>query len=92
MRFCATVYRAINPVYAQDPLSGRGAALYGGRLNAKGTPALYLSLSIQTALREANQAGAFQPVTLVAYEADVEPVFDTRDDGALKAASIDFDL
>jgi RES domain-containing protein len=36
-----------------------------------------------TALREANQVGALQPTTLVAYEADVRPVFDTRDAEAL---------
>ena len=36
-----------------------------------------------TALREANQVGALQPTTLVAYEADLRPVFDARDAGAL---------
>jgi RES domain-containing protein len=32
----------------------------GGRFNAKGTPALYMSLSVMTALREANQVGNFR--------------------------------
>lgn len=53
MHFKGKLYRAINPIFAQDPLSGRGEALYGGRFNRKGTPALYTSLSIMTALREA---------------------------------------
>ena len=57
--------------------------MYGGRFNPKGTAALYASLSPVTALREANQVGALQPTTLVAYEADVRPVFDTRDAEAL---------
>ena len=57
--------------------------MYGGRFNSKGTPALYASLSPVTALREANQVGVLQPTTLVAYEADVRPVFDTRDAEAL---------
>ena len=57
--------------------------MYGGRFNPKGTPALYASLSPVTALREANQVGALQPTTLVAYEADVRPVFDARDAEAL---------
>ena len=78
-RFAGLLYRALNPVYARDPLSGRGSQVYGGRFNPKGTAALYASLSPVTALREANQVGALQPTTLVAYEADVHPVFDTRD-------------
>src|SRR5690606_4555103 len=49
------LYRALNPVYAREPLSGRGAELYGGRFNPKGMPALYASTSVLTALREANQ-------------------------------------
>ena len=82
-RFVGFLYRALNPVYARDPLSGRGAQVYGGRINPKGTAALYASLSPVTALREANQVGALQPIMLVAYEADVHPVFDTRDAEAL---------
>ncbi len=82
-RFVGFLYRALNPVYARDPLSGRGAQVYGGRINPKGTAALYASLSPVTALREANQVGALQPIMLVAYEADVHPVFDTSDAEAL---------
>lgn len=83
MRFEGTLYRALNPVHAREPLSGRGAELYGGRFNAKGTPALYTSLSVMTALREANQAGSLQPTTLVSYEAEIEQIFDSRDEKAL---------
>jgi RES domain-containing protein len=83
------LYRALNPIYASEPLSGRGAELYGGRFNRKGTPALYLSLSVMTALREANQAGSLQPTTLVSYDADIERVFDSRDEAALRAKGMD---
>jgi RES domain-containing protein len=85
MRFQGVLYRALNPIYAREPLSGRGAELYGGRFNSKGTPALYTSLSVMTALREANQIGNLQPTTLVSYGADIERVFDSRDDTALKS-------
>lgn len=85
MRFSGPLYRALNPVYAREPLSGRGAELYGGRFNARGTPALYASLEIMTAVREANQVGALQPTTLVCYDADIERLFDTRDADALAA-------
>jgi RES domain-containing protein len=70
-------------------LSGRGAELYGGRFNPKGMPALYTSLTVMTALREANQAGSLQPTTLVSYEAEIEDVFDSRDETALKEEGID---
>lgn len=89
MRFEGPLYRALNPVHAREPLSGRGAALHGGRFNRKGTPALYTSLSVMTALREANQAGSLQPTTLVRYDAAIERVFDGRDDDALRAKGMD---
>lgn len=88
MRFQGRLYRALNPIHAQAPLSGRGAELYGGRFNPKGMPALYAALSVMAALREANQAGSLQPTTLVSYEADVENVFDSRDEGALEALGV----
>jgi RES domain-containing protein len=77
-RYAGPLYRALNPVYAREPLSGRGAELYGGRFNAKGTPTLYTSLDPATALREANQVGSLQPTILVSYKADLGPIFDTR--------------
>jgi RES domain-containing protein len=83
------LYRALNPVYAHDPLSGRGAALFGGRFNPKGVEALYCSLTIMTALREANQVGNLQPTTLVAYQAKIDTLFDCRDDRALREMGMD---
>ncbi|WEX75027.1 RES domain-containing protein [Sinorhizobium numidicum] len=89
MRYHGKLYRALNPIYAREPLSGRGAELYGGRFNPKGVPALYSSLSVMTALREANQVGSLQPTTLVSYDAEIERVFDTRDEEALAAEHMD---
>lgn len=54
-------------------------------------PALYTSLSIVTALKEANQAGSLQPTTLVSYEALIESVFDCRNALALAAEGMDAD-
>jgi RES domain-containing protein len=88
-RYKGKLYRALNPVYAREPLSGRGAELYGGRFNPKGVPALYASLSIMTALREANQVGALQPTTLVSYDSEIETVFDGRDGKALASEGMD---
>lgn len=87
--YSGKVYRALNPVFACAPMSGRGAELYGGRFNPKGVPALYVSTSVLTALREANQVGDLQPTTLVCYRAEIEMVFDTSDSAALEAAGFD---
>ncbi|MBB4571066.1 RES family NAD+ phosphorylase [Rhizobium leucaenae] len=89
MRYEGKLYRALNPIYARQPLSGRGAELYGGRFNPKGVPALYTSLSVLAALREANQVGNLQPTTLVSYDAAFERVFDSRDGDALRAEGMD---
>lgn len=79
MRYQGLVYRAINPIWAKQPYSGEGARRFGGRFNPQGIAALYTSLSILTALRESQQIGTLQPTTLVAYQADIEPVLDARD-------------
>jgi RES domain-containing protein len=88
-RYRGKLYRALNPIYAREPLSGRGAELHGGRFNPKGTPALYCSLAVLTAVREANQVGNLQPTTLVSYDAEIEEVFDSRDEAALQAEGMD---
>lgn len=83
LAYSGKLYRALNPIYAREPLSGAGAQKYGGRFNAKGVAALYTSLTPITALREANQVGNLQPTTLVCYEAAIERIFDTRDLSAI---------
>jgi RES domain-containing protein len=89
MIYRGALFRALNPIYAREPLSGRGAELHGGRFNRKGTPALYASLSVMTALREVNQVGSLQPTTLVSYDADIENIFDCREDSILRAQDMD---
>ena len=89
MRFQGKLFRALNPLYARDPLSGYGAELHGGRFNPRGTPAIYASLSVATALREANQVGDLQPTLLVSYQADIANLFDTRDEAELKRFGMD---
>ncbi|MGX1308463.1 RES domain-containing protein [Amorphus suaedae] len=86
--FRGLLYRSLNPVHARQPLSGRGAALFGGRFNPRGMEALYTSLSPEGAIREANQIGALQPTTLVAYRADLAAIFDTRAPNALAPWSL----
>lgn len=78
MRLQGVAYRAHNPKWSWSPLSGEGARLHGGRFNAKGVAALYLSLDWQTAIVEATQGFAYRipPLTLVSYEVDCEDIAD----------------
>lgn len=88
-RHVGALYRALNPVYAREPLSGEGARRFGGRFNRPGRAALYTSLAPETAIRESHQVGALQPTVLVSYRADLGPVLDGRDADALAAFGAD---
>jgi len=79
------VYRAHNPEWSWDPLSGAGARLHGGRFNRRSVPAFYASLDVLVAVREASPLGApFHPVTLCQYRVDCEGIFDTGDPKAMR--------
>lgn len=88
-RFSGRLYRALNPIYARQPLSGRGAELHGGRFNPKGVSALYAALDPATAIREANQVGDLQPTILVSYSVEIGPIFDGTDSGELRGYAMD---
>ena len=75
-----TAFRALDPRWSFKPLSGEGAALFGGRFNPKGMLALYLALDDVTAIKEASQGfGAkFEPLFVCAYEIDCVGIVDLR--------------
>ena len=77
--FTGVVYRSHNPEWAWEPLSGEGARRNGGRFNKQGTPALYTSLTMLGALREASPYIILQPIVLCAYQVNVKPIFDATD-------------
>lgn len=79
------MFRAHNPRWSFAPISGDGAARYGGRFNPVGVPALYTSLRPEAAWREAQQGFPFkpQPLTLVAYDVDCGDVADLTDPATL---------
>ncbi len=84
MRLTGTFYRGHDPKWAWSPLSGDGAAIHGGRFNAKGRPALYLGNDVIGVVNEMNHGftGRILPLTLCAYDIDCEPVADlTSDEG-----------
>lgn len=77
--FVSNAFRVHDPKWAFAPVSGAGAARYGGRANRKGVNALYLSLELETALAEYKRLDALMPPALmVGYEVKVDPVVDFR--------------
>lgn len=89
-RFCGTCYRAHDPRWSFEPLSGAGAAIHGGRFNPKGVPALYLALTLETAVKEINQGFArkIEPCVLCAYEVDCADIVDLRSESGWRAAKV----
>jgi RES domain-containing protein len=78
LRFIGTCYRTHDLRWSFKPLSGEGATVHGGRFNPRGMEALYLSLTIEGAIREANQGFAFKidPCVLCSYDVDCEDIGD----------------
>jgi RES domain-containing protein len=54
--------------------------VHGARFNPKGTPALYLALTLETAIKEANEGFAFRinPCVVCCYDVDCADVVDLR--------------
>ncbi|MBV9249806.1 MAG: RES domain-containing protein [Acetobacteraceae bacterium] len=77
------------PRRAHDPLSGEGAARFGGRWNPKDRRALYLSAELPTAVAEYEQELGIRPGTFCAYDVAAEPVVDFRDDAVLAAWGVE---
>lgn len=72
-------FRVHDPKWSFAPVSGAGAARYGGRANRQGVKALYLSLELETALAEYQRLDTLMPPALmVGYEVKIDPVVDFR--------------
>jgi len=60
-----TLWRAYVPRWAHLPLSGEGAARFGGRWNPVGAPTIYAARELSTAWAEYNQGFVQHPALIV---------------------------
>ena len=81
-------WRMLSPRWHHAPLSGDGAARAGGRWNAAGTPALYLSDTHATAIAEYIQA-LVHPGTLTPLDVVLDSILDLADPSVRAAAGAD---
>ena len=90
MIFKGRAWRAHDPRWSFDPVSGKGAAICGGRFNEKGREALYLALSPITALAECTQGFAQRmlPLTLCEYDIDMADIIDLTDAATRQAEGV----
>ena len=81
-------WRMLSPRWQHAPLSGDGAARAGGRWNAAGTPALYLSDTHATAIAEYMQS-LVHPGTLTPYDVALGSILDLADPAVQAASGIE---
>ena len=93
MRFRGECFRAHDPNWAWNPLSGAGAALKGRRFNWPGLETLYLSLTFNTVFREVSGGFAHRltPYVLCSDDVDCEDIADLRTDADRTAKGIALD-
>jgi RES domain-containing protein len=74
-----TLWRAFVPRWSHAPLSGEGAARFGGRWNPLGAPAIYAARELSTAWAEYNQGFVQHPALVVRLELEGAKLADLTD-------------
>ena len=91
MRVQRTVIRAAKPRWSYLPTSGEGAARRGGRFNRIGEPALYTSLTHETATREVRFSLNQEPYTFYFLSVDCHHIIDLTDRETRQALGLSWD-
>jgi RES domain-containing protein len=86
------LWRAYVPRWAHLPLSGEGAARFGGRWNPVGAPAVYAALELSTAWAEYNQGFVQHPALIARLELHGGKIADLTDEASLERLAISADI
>jgi RES domain-containing protein len=87
-----TLWRAYVPRWAFAPLSGEGAARFGGRWNPVGQPTIYAACELSTAWAEYNQGFVHHPATIVQLTLTGAKLANLTDPAVLAALQVNADI
>jgi RES domain-containing protein len=86
------LWRAFVPRWAHLPLSGEGAARFGGRWNPVGAPTIYAARELSTAWAEYNQGFVQHPALIAQLELTGANLADLTDPETLVALQVTEDI
>lgn len=86
------LWRAFVPRWSFMPLSGEGAARFGGRWNPVGEPTIYAAREMSTAWAEYNQGFVQHPALIVQMELSGARLADLTDDETLDRLDVPDDV